>query len=163
MKINGIHDEASTLAELRRLAEDLLARTTTPARDHELSPADKRVSRFSVACGYAPLAQSMYEARELRSNYFDDDLFGEPAWDILTDLFVHMDRGRQVSVTSACIASRVPPTTALRWVGVLMDRGLIERVPDPVDRRRAFLQLSQPALLKLNSYLKTLVDRGLYL
>ena len=51
----------------------------------------------------------------------------------------------RVSVTSLCIASGVPPTTALRWISQLTDAGLFRRVEDDTDRRRAFIQLSDKA------------------
>jgi len=161
MQIGKGYAAAEQLAELRRFAEEVLARTggavVPPEQSDERTPVRKSPGAF----GYAPMAERIYEARGLRADFFDEDLFGEPAWDILLDLFMQTHRGRQVSVTSACIASRVPATTGLRWVGLLMNRGMIERVPDPVDRRRAFLQLSQTALLKLSGYFKALDERGL--
>jgi len=48
-------------------------------------------------------------------------------------------------VTSLCIASGVPPTTALRWISQLTEAGLFERIEDDSDRRRAFIALSEKA------------------
>jgi DNA-binding MarR family transcriptional regulator len=39
----------------------------------------------------------------------------------------------------------VPPTTALRWIGQLVEAGLLHRIEDDTDRRRAFIALSTPA------------------
>ena len=64
------------------------------------------------------IAEGIYRTRAIRTELLDADLFGEPAWDILVDLFIHQSRGKRVSVTSSCIASRVPPTTALRFAGI---------------------------------------------
>jgi DNA-binding MarR family transcriptional regulator len=36
----------------------------------------------------------------------------------------------------------VASTTALRWIGVLEERGLILRAPDPGDGRRIYLALT---------------------
>jgi hypothetical protein len=36
----------------------------------------------------------------------------------------------------------VPPTTALRWIGQMTEAGLLERVEDETDRRRAFIALT---------------------
>jgi hypothetical protein len=80
--------------------------------------------------------------RQLRSRFFDAQLFADPAWDMLLDLTAATALNRRVSVTSLCIASGVPPTTALRWIGILVEQGLFERVSDTSDRRRAFVQLS---------------------
>lgn len=83
--------------------------------------------------------------RELRARFFDGDLFADPAWDMLLDLTAARAEHVRVSVTSLCIASGVPPTTALRWVGQMIESGLLERVEDEADRRRAFVTLSDKA------------------
>ena len=64
---------------------------------------------------------------------------------MLLDLAAARAEHKRVSVTSLCIASGVPPTTALRWIGQLTAAGLLERVEDETDRRRAFLALSDQA------------------
>ena len=39
----------------------------------------------------------------------------------------------------------MPPTTALRWIGQMTESGLLERVEDETDRRRAFITLTDKA------------------
>ena len=91
------------------------------------------------------LVRLIIRQRQLRSQYFDSELFADPAWDILLDLTAARAEHTRVSVTSLCIASGVPPTTALRWIGQMVEAGLLERVEDETDRRRAFIQLSDKA------------------
>lgn len=98
-------------------------------------------------------AREEYEERRRRGSYFDENLFGEPTWDILLDLFSNQVIGRRISVSSACIASCVPQSTALRWLQVLIDRGLIERVRDSVDGRRAWLHLPEKTYTAIAKYL----------
>lgn len=81
-------------------------------------------------------------ARRLRDTLFPHDLFADPAWDILLDLFASELEGKHVSVSSACIASGVPSPTALRWLHRLEELGLIKREPDGADDRRAALTLT---------------------
>ena len=83
--------------------------------------------------------------RQLRARFFDGELFADPAWDMLLDLTAARAEHTRVSVTSLCIASGVPPTTALRWIGQLTEIGLFERIEDDTDRRRAFIALSDRA------------------
>ena len=64
---------------------------------------------------------------------------------MLLDLTAARAEHLRVSVTSLCIASGVPPTTALRWIGVLSEAGLVKRVEDQSDRRRAFIALTDKA------------------
>lgn len=100
-------------------------------------------------------------ARRLRSRPFPDVLFEDPAWDMLLDLYAaHLERA-QVSVSSLCIASAVAPSTALRWIGRMTEDGLFVREPDPFDRRRAFMALSEAALDRMNRYFATLAQNGL--
>lgn len=64
---------------------------------------------------------------------------------MLIDLAACSLSGRQVSVTSACIASYAPATTALRHLDALEALDLVERHPDPNDARRFWLTLSEAA------------------
>jgi len=93
-------------------------------------------------------AQAAYAARRKRSEVFGefDTLFGEPAWDILLDLFVARRDGRDISVTSACMAGCCPPTTGLRHLASLETCGLVERVPDAADGRRFNVRLTSTAI-----------------
>lgn len=90
------------------------------------------------------LAQHLYQARKLRNELFADnaDLFGEPAWDMMLDLFIASQKRQRVNVSSACLAGVAPHATSLRWLGSLERRGFVIRDPDPSDRRRVYVRLS---------------------
>lgn len=94
--------------------------------------------------------------RQARARFFDAELFGDPAWDMLLDLTAAHGEGAQVSVTSLCIAAAVPTTTALRWLTQMVESGIFIRVPDPLDRRRAFIALSDTALTAMAGYFASL-------
>lgn len=91
------------------------------------------------------LVRRIIRQRQLRSRFFSGDIFADPAWDMLLDLTAARAEHIRVSVSSLCIASGVPPTTALRWIGQMSDAGLFERVDDEADRRRAFITLTDKA------------------
>jgi len=91
------------------------------------------------------LVRRIIRQRQLRGRFFDADLFSDPAWDMLLDLTAARAEHNRVSVTSLCIASGVPPTTALRWIGQMTEAGLFERVEDDTDKRRAFIALTDKA------------------
>lgn len=78
------------------------------------------------------------------------------AWDILLDLYLAEEHNTRVSIKSACIASCVPATTALRWIKVLEEKSLIVRRSDPTDARRTFVALSEEARLKIGPLLDSL-------
>ena len=46
----------------------------------------------------------------------------------------------------------VAPTTALRWIARMEEAALIERRPDPRDRRRMFTGLSETARVLMRRY-----------
>lgn len=94
--------------------------------------------------------------RQARARFFDAELFGDPAWDMLLDLTAAHGEGAQVSVTSLCIAAGVPATTALRWLTQMVESGIFVRVPDPADKRRAFIALSEQALAAMAAYFASL-------
>jgi hypothetical protein len=102
------------------------------------------------------LARWLYWSREIRPN-IDQQLYGEPAWDMLLDLYLRQKAGTRSSVTSACIGSRAPHTTALRYVSALCDAGWLERVIDETDRRRNWLSLSPEGEARLDRYFDRLL------
>ncbi len=102
------------------------------------------------------LIRMIIRQRQERSRYFDGDLFADPAWDMLLDLAAARAEHRRVSVTSLSIASGVPPTTALRWIGLLIDAGLFERIEDDTDRRRAFVVLTDQGADAIAQYFRAL-------
>lgn len=133
--------------------------TTSSSEDAPFTPAiplrrsrNWEISEFTDQL-LAQLAKEEYSERHRRYKFVDRDLFAEPAWDILLDLFVNQVAGKRVSVTSACIASGISCTTALRWLGILEEHELIKREADSFDRRRHWVQLSQVGYLKLTRYL----------
>jgi hypothetical protein len=95
-------------------------------------------------------------ARRQRDKVFGEDLFADPAWDILLDLYAAFLEERQVSVSSLCIAAAVPPTTALRWLKLMTKSGWLEREADPIDRRRVYMRLSAKSLKNMQKYLDDL-------
>lgn len=107
-------------------------------------------------------ANRVYGARRVRDAVFaDPTLFGEPAWDMLLDLLAAQGTSKRISVTSACLASNVPLTTALRWISVLESKDLVEREEDEMDARRTFLKLTRKARGLLRTYFVELERRRL--
>ncbi|QDX25169.1 MarR family transcriptional regulator [Sphingomonas suaedae] len=104
----------------------------------------------------AEAARAMYRSRRRRSRHFDAfrDGFGEPMWDIMLDLFVAGREGRLVSISSATIAAEVPATTALRWLKLMEQDGMIERRDDPHDGRRTYVQLTAHVEIAMERYIR---------
>ena len=107
----------------------------------------------------ARLVKEILRSRRRREKLFGEELFGEPAWDILLELYAAEQTQQKLSVSSVCYVSAVPPTTALRWIQRLEDEGWLERRDDPFDGRRSWIQLTAKASADLRSYLAQLAIR----
>lgn len=106
------------------------------------------------------LVRRMIAQRQARARYLPDVVFADPAWDMLLDLTAARAEHERVSVTSLCIASGVPATTALRWIAQLEEAGLVERVADDIDRRRAFVALTDKAADAMAAYFVAMGPEG---
>jgi hypothetical protein len=90
----------------------------------------------------ADLVRSAIRARRRRDAHFPPRLFGEPALDILLELFLAGLEKRPITIVDACAGAAVPSTTALRWLAILTKNGLVQHRPDPRDPQRTFVQLT---------------------
>lgn len=105
------------------------------------------------------LARCFVRSRRQRDRFFDKGLFADPAWDMLLDLYMSEITQQRVSVSSLCIASNVPNTTALRWIQTLECKGLLERTKDPLDARRYFVSLSECGRCAMDEYFSSLLGQ----
>ena len=116
-------------------------RLASPARQWKAAGEDY-VRADAPRLPRGDVIRKLIRARQARARFFDAELFADPAWDILLDLAAARTERAQVCVTSLCIAAGVPATTALRWIAQMVDTGLLVRIPDPADRRRAHIALT---------------------
>jgi hypothetical protein len=98
--------------------------------------------------------RAIIRARRLRDRYFKGNIFADPAWDMMLDLMAARLERHRVAVSSLCIAAAVPPTTALRWIKTLTERGVFVRCADPSDGRRVYIELSDEAARALTAYIR---------
>ena len=98
------------------------------------------------------IAEDDYRDRRRRARHLPSRLFGEPAWDILLDLYAAATRRLDVSVSNACLAADVPASTALRWLHHLEDEGLVERLADQSDARRHYVRLTEAGYERMSAY-----------
>lgn len=102
------------------------------------------------------IANWWLKARRLREEMFGPDLFADPAWDILLDLYTAGARGESVQISSLAIAARVPHSNAIRWAGIMTRAGILVREKDPGDARRVYVSLSISATELMELYLARL-------
>ncbi len=112
-----------------------------------LSKIEKEQLNLSI------IAKFIYNRRMRRSLFLPKSLFGEPAWDMLLDLFMQDTGRKRISTQSLCIASNAPPTTALRNIDLLVQEGLVQRIKSEADKRVVFIELTSEGKLAVGKYL----------
>ena len=115
--------------------------------DRTLGPGE--IDQPSVT---AKQVRAIISQRRQRERHFEADLFADPAWDMMLDLYACWLDRRRVSVSSLCIAAAVPATTALRWIKLMENKGHLVRMPDRHDARRIYVALSPAALMEMHRY-----------
>ena len=144
VRLRQLSDEvgriAASLARLSSVPESPARPAITPREFGDLPPIEGERVR------------SVIRARRMRARFFDEQLFADPAWDMLLDLLQAEIAQHRVPVSSLCIAAAVPATTALRWIKTMTDAGLFARRADPHDGRRIFVELSPAASAAMRQY-----------
>ena len=99
------------------------------------------------------MVRTLKGTSDKRMELFDSSLFGDPCWDILLELTSARIQGENVPVSSACSATHLPLSTALRHVRKLVDLGMVRRWHDPNDRRRDLLEVEDATFESLKALL----------
>jgi hypothetical protein len=153
-----LHDIAAdkNAARLRQLSDEVSRIAATLAR-LSTGPAPMPKPLETMPDGELPAVsadtvRSVIRARRLRSRFFPEELFADPAWDMLLDLLQAEVSHLRVPVSSLCIAAAVPATTALRWLKAMVSQGIFIRRADPHDGRRVFVELAPDASGALRRY-----------
>jgi DNA-binding MarR family transcriptional regulator len=97
-------------------------------------------------------ARKAFANRAQRSRFFNGNMFGEAAWDMLLALYVTEMSGARHTVSGLVNLSGVSPTTALRWLNFLEQEELVARRPNPLDGRVCFIEITEKAQEALDAY-----------
>ena len=98
--------------------------------------------------------KQLLAARRARSTFFGSHLFADPAWDILLQAYVALLEKEPLLVSTICRESVVPATTALRWISILEQEGLLAKRHDPGGDRRWQLEMSPSGRVAMELYLE---------
>lgn len=122
-----------------------------PVRDSFILRADPGKPLADAVC--LENARAAIRRRILRRQLLGaSDLFGEPAWDMVLDLFVHEGYGKPTAMSSLCVSAGIPFSSAMRLAQKLCDAGILERVPDIFDGRRTNLRIAPDVAHRLRAY-----------
>lgn len=146
-------------SELQRLAGLIDEPVPSENRNRQVDDAPPSMDGATDPAQLKKFIKELLRKETKRREIGGGELFGDPAWAMLLDLLLAKIETRRVSVSSACIASGAPMSTALRLVRRLVDEDVLCRLPDEQDKRRHFLiinpRLEQPLLGYLTEQLRT--------
>ncbi len=139
--------DAAALREFAGVASELAGNMRHLSR---LGPASA-VAHVKANLATLELLRRLQGARQ---TIFGDAVMPEPAWEMLAELMRARLSGERLSVTSLALSSQSPATTALRRIEELIQCGLATRTPDPVDRRRSYVELTQEGAKRMQVFLE---------
>lgn len=108
----------------------------------------------------AAIARREAQARRRRNRLIRYDFFAEPAWEMLLDLYIHRHGGRSVDARTLCAATIASPATALRWLRLLIDQGLIAWSPPGLGDSDVQITLSERGAEEIDRYLRDDLHRA---
>lgn len=104
------------------------------------------------------LRDAELKLRRVRDRHFPDGYFSGSMWDILLELDRAERGGRKYAVSDVGIDSRIPHTTALRYLVTLESDGMILREQDPNDRRRTYVKLTAKSRTAIDQSFNETID-----
>ena len=97
--------------------------------------------------------------RKARQSFFPVEWLSDPMWDIMIALILAKLEGRTTPVSNIGLEANVPVSTALRKLKEIEMRGLINRWPDPSDKRREYVEISEYGLKQFTDYVEFVWDK----
>jgi CheY-like chemotaxis protein/DNA-binding MarR family transcriptional regulator len=162
--LSGVETDAANLAYLVATARELTAGNSSTPGKPAGSPEPAVVRSWLQAASpgeTAPHALAQIrQLLDLRSQHFSDLELDDVAWKMLIELADASMQRRMYSVSSVCMASGAPSTTALRRLDDLVKAALVDRVTDPFDKRRTNVVLTPKGMDRMVDFLRKMARKG---
>lgn len=124
---------------------------------------DKSKSEQAVTTGKSPddaeliiQAEKLLKWSRLKAEYLNmgTGLFSDSCWDMCLDIYICDLKGEQITVSSVAHSSGIPMTTAMRYINVMSEEGLLEKTPNPSDNRMIFVSTSSSCKERISDVLQ---------
>ena len=119
---------------LLRLADEFESTAPPPGE------AQRPVGRDSLQL--AAFAEALIKSRQRRSHWISASLLGEPAWDLLLQLYANAMTERRHTVADLAAALKADVPLVNRWVQALMQGGMVSC--NTYQDRRTYIELVGP-------------------
>ena len=148
------------LAELRSTIEQ--ANQRFESLDKRIGDSNRRISEdpifFDADLNSPDLiarAEKYLQWGRLRSRTLDtgNGLFADACWNMCLDVYICGLKDERVTVSAIAHSSGIPMTTAMRYINVMVEQGLIEKAPNPADNRMIFVSVSPECIDKIENLL----------
>ncbi len=125
-------DDGAIMKLLERIAFALNVPVERPVDEESVHPHKAPAPHFQESLvepeiSLVQYAKMVLAARRARESILPPELLGEPSFDLLINSYVAWSEKKDVPLADACAASGAPPSIALRWIALLVNRGLLER------------------------------------
>jgi len=100
-------------------------------------------------------AEKFLEWGRLKSGTLDagNGLFTDSCWNMCLDIFLCGLKDQQVTVSAIAHSSGIPMTTAMRYINVMVEQGLLQKSSNPADHRMVFVAVSENCRTKIERLL----------
>lgn len=142
--------EFSRATRLRALGHEMLALADELEQKYTVRKSKLIAYEYASLQALAARASKEFLDRQTRSKSFQIDIFGEPGWDILLYLFVKSVEKQRARTTQVTGASAVPFSTALRYLSILEEGGIVETEKCPNDNRVKFVSLTTEGMVRMS-------------
>ena len=127
------------------------------SRDYSMA---KRGNGTKPSRSLVALARQTQQARINCSQHFPKHVFRYAAWDIMLELFIVAEEGRNMCVKETMAVSGESATSTMRRIEGLEEARLVARRYDPIDHRRVIVELSENGRQAMIAFLVHLFEAG---
>ena len=142
--------EAARLLALIASMDEAQDSAGVPKVDRPASSADREV--------LLSRAKKQFRDRQLRRQFCNRAIFGEPAWDTLLVLYISEFFGRRLTVGRLVDWIEAPLSTTQRWIAYLEKERLVAKEGHPDDRRMAYVRLLDKGRAILDDYFTAVAE-----
>ena len=98
--------------------------------------------------------------RQERTREFSRILFGEPAWEMVLELYIRETAGVSTTTAQLKVGLEMCAAVVARWLLVLEQEGLVGRLAHPLHAGTEFVELTDRSREALERYLASIQSLG---